>query len=162
MTDLNELLIAEYNAHQARYRQLTEQAVWLQNYALIYAAVIWTWLLAVDNPFVSQVALWLPLVITLLFATKAMFLHSVVTNIEQRLAKIEDRLGAKEIGWYSTKDNQGDSAGTTEDDQADSKARPAKPHYLFKKWVFGYWLLLLLINIGMSLVGTISPQRLWG
>jgi hypothetical protein len=143
MADTSDLLIAEYNAHQARYRQLTEQAVWLQNYALIYTAAIWTWALAVENPFISKLALWLPVLITGLFLAKARFLHNVVTNIYKRLAEIEGRLGAGNVGWYSRQDR------TEAPDE-----QPVKPHEFFRQWMLGYWCLLLVGNCLMSLAGT--------
>jgi len=144
MTDAKQLLMAEYNANQARYRQLTEQAVWLQNYALIYTAAIWTWALAVENPFISRFALWLPVLITSLFFAKATLLHSIVTNIYKRLAEIEDYLGASAVGWYSSQDKTG----------ALDK-RVVKPHQFFRRWTRHYWSLLLLVNFVLSLLGTI-------
>lgn len=151
MVESSQLLIAEYNAHQARYRQLTEQAVWLQNYALIYSAVIWTWAVASENPFVSKLALWLPVLITSLFLAKAILLHSVVTNIYRRLAEIERLLGLSESGWYSR-----DDVALTSDDSS------VKPHSFFRRWMYFYWSLLLVVNIVLSLLGTIFFQRAWG
>ena len=144
MADTGDLLVAEYNAHQARYRQLADQAVWLQNYALIYAAAIWTWALAAENAFISALALWLPLLITILFALKALFLHRVAKNIFLRLAEIEGYLNAGDQGWY---------VRMIEEKPLDEAL--VRPLEFFWRWTIYFWGGLLALNIVLSGFGTL-------
>ena len=144
MADTGDLLVAEYNAHQARYRQLADQAVWLQNYALIYAAAIWTWALAAENAFISALALWLPLLITSLFALKALFLHRVAKNIFQRLAEIERFLNVGDRGWYVR------MIGTEQLEKG-----LVTPLEFFWRWTIYFWGGLLALNFVLSGFGTL-------
>jgi len=144
MADSSDLLVAEYNAHQARYRQLADQAVWLQNYALIYAAAIWTWALAAENAFISALALWLPLLITILFALKALFFHCVAKNSFGRLVEIEGYLNAGDQGWYVRMIGK---------EQLDKPL--VRPREFFWRWTIYFWGRLLALNIVLSGFGTI-------
>ena len=144
MSDKTQLLISEYEAHQARYRQLTTQAVWLQNSALIFSGVIWAWAFGVQNPSMSKAFLWLPSLMTMLFLAKAIFLHFVATDLHKRLGNIEELLDATDVGFYH------------------SGSKNGAQHFIFKYWLRSYWSLILLANFIALALGLAYFETIWG
>ncbi len=151
MSDKTQLLISEYEAHQARYRQLTTQQVWLQNYTLIFSAAIWAWALGAKSPSMSKVVLGLPSLMSVLFLAKAIFLHFVATDLHKRLGKIEELLGATCVGFYSS------GSEISGDD-----ARQTPQHFIFRYWLWFYWSLILLANLIALVLGMAYSQTIWG
>ena len=140
----DQLLISEYEAHQARYRQLTTHAVWLQNSTLIFSAVIWAWALGMQSSSMSKVFLWLPSLMTVLFLAKAVFLHFVATDLHKRLGDIEELLDATDVGFYHS--GSGNRA----------------QHFIFKYWLWFYWSSILLANLVALALGMAYFETIWG
>ena len=132
-----ELLSREYEAHQARYLQLTTSSSSLQHYAIVLSAATWAWALTNGNEFTIPILIWLPTLLTTLFCIKAAFLHTVASAIYTRLGIIEQRLGASgEDAWYQHRAASGTKL----------------QHDRFERWLWFYWATILSLNLAVAIL----------
>lgn len=130
------LLIREFDAHQERYRQLTQQSSSLQHYAIVLSAATWAWTLVNGNEVTAKILIWLPALLTLLFAVKSAFLHTLASRLYVRFGEIEDELRP--------------SVSAERSANRDSHLR--RLHDRFAVWLWGFWLGLIGLNVVAGIV----------
>ncbi|WP_421870091.1 hypothetical protein [Motiliproteus sp.] len=135
MDKVDHLLLLEYEAHQARYRQLAERSSSLQQSVIVLSAAVWAWTLTEGTPQTTPLLICLPASLTLLFAAYAAFLHVIASDLHVRLAEIEQRLGQSiDVGLYQRR-------------QRGEKTT----HDRFVLWIALFWTVILLLNLLMAM-----------
>lgn len=130
------LLIHMFDAHQERYRQLTQQSSNLQHYALVLSAATWAWTLVNADQMTANVLIWLPALLTLLFAVKSAFLHTLASQIFLRCEEIEEQIGRP--------------TSAAREEAKDPHLK--RIHDRFAIWLWGFWTAAVGLNVLAAVV----------
>ena len=137
-----QLLVSEYESHQARYRQLAAQSVWWQNAILIFSAAIWSWALGRKSSSFSHIFLFAPTILNVIFMFKGWQLHKFASSIHQRLGEIEGFMAREKYRFFASKEK-------------------SPTHFKFKNWLISYWTIVFLINVLLLTLALIFFDRIW-
>ncbi|MBL3528372.1 MAG: hypothetical protein JMN27_12455 [gamma proteobacterium endosymbiont of Lamellibrachia anaximandri] len=118
----------EFQELQARYRQLVDDTVWLQRYALIFSGAVWAWIFSDSSKSPQNLAVWAPFVITVLFSLKAIILHFYAQQIHRYLHRVEEWMELDNLGWSATQSKMG-----------------------FAKWLLVFWFVVAAVNLSLAL-----------
>ncbi|MBL3618304.1 MAG: hypothetical protein JMN26_11280 [gamma proteobacterium endosymbiont of Lamellibrachia anaximandri] len=123
-----QFLLLEFQELQARYRQLVDDTVWLQRYALIFSGAVWAWIFSDSAKSPQNLAIWAPFVITVLFSLKAVILHLYAQRIHSYLHSVEEWMELDNLGWSATQSKMG-----------------------FANWLLVFWLVVAVVNLSLAL-----------
>lgn len=123
-----QFLLLEFQELQARYRQLVDDTVWLQRYVLIFSGAVWAWIFSGSAKSPQNLAVWAPLVITVLFSLKAIILHLYAQRIHSYLHRVEEWMELDNLGWSAAQSKMG-----------------------FANWLLVFWFIVAVVNLSLAL-----------
>ena len=135
--ELTQLLLSEFDARLARYRQLAGQQSQLQHWALVFSGALWAWVLS--RPYASTLAFasWIPVLVNILLYGKVLVLGRVAGRIYRRLDEIISVIG------------RGHPAATRWQREG------------WSPWAELFWGIVILSSVGFGLMVTFSPEWIW-
>jgi hypothetical protein len=100
----DRFLLNEYTELWARYRQVVDQLVANERYALIFSGAVWAWVIANKNEDIYVFVTWLPFVVTVFFFIKGhFFLYKVASQIVHHIGSIADKKKVRRFTWLLEK-----------------------------------------------------------
>ena len=95
-----EFLLLEYSALRQEIQETLKDLPSNEKFGLIFNGAYWGWLLTnVVNPMYLYVAVWVPGVLTILFALRARALGKKFYDFHNYILKIEREFDLGELGW---------------------------------------------------------------
>ena len=129
----DQFWLAEYVELWARYRQIVDQIVANERYALVFSGVVWAWVFANKKEDLYVLVSWVSFVITLFFFVKGhFFLYRAASQLISHIANVaEKRKELGELAWLLNK--EGD---------------------VFAHWQLLFWGTLGLVNFAVAIFFT--------